>query len=51
MIERTFHVGGLTSMKKVFAKNATDQNMFLIFIFYIRDILNGIFATHSMFHL
>ena len=32
MIEGTFHVGGLTSMKKVFAKNPTDQNVFLIFL-------------------
>ena len=38
-------------MKKVFAKNPTDQNVFLIFISYIRDILNGILLTHSMFHL
>ena len=38
MIEGTFHVGGLTSMKNVFAKNPTDQNVFLIFISYIRDI-------------
>ena len=35
MIERTFHVGGLTSMKKVFAKNATDQNVFLIFLAHL----------------
>ena len=45
MIEGTFLVGGLTSLKKVFAKNPTDQKVFLIFISYIRDILNGIFTN------
>ena len=45
MIEGTFHVGGLTSWKKVFAKNPTDQNVFFIFISCITDILNGIFTN------
>ena len=45
MIQGTFHVGGLTSLKKGVCQEYNRQNVLLIFISYIRDILNGIFTN------